>query len=629
MPDAARRPRAARSPIPSPGRSCAPDRRNSSNTRTWSRGSMPRPSSATRNRARPSSTSAVTDTRPGTPGRRYFTALSTRLEKTCSAAIRSITRVRHRPDRQRRAGRQRPMRHAVDDRAHQPPHVDGLGLEHPRALARQHQDRLDEAIHLVDRGLDEADRLVEVLPQRGVGGRLGEDVGAEPLQLGGEAHDVDERGPQIMADDIGEALHFGVAFLQIRGAFGDALLQAAVGGGEGAPRARHVEVGPRLHPALPPRQGQDDEERHDGAGREQQERPQPGQPAGLDRRLAVADRQVDRQVADALVEAEPAGGRDVAAGRRRLRRRRVQRRERRLRDGRNLGHADQHMPAVGPHQRHVGVVRKLQAPPVADEIVEVRRRRHQAAEPTVGLGEAPRDEEGGLAGDPSDERLADHQSCRPVARRREGRPIRQGGVRGREGQGGAAQLAGGVGEQQVADVGQGIRRRPQLVVERARRLRVVPGPLAERQGGGAQREVGDLEQPGRVVGHRERGTPGGIPGLPEGDLALVPGDEGGRAEDEGEPAGAQGQRDAADGIARPAGQGARPGALRHRAAGDGVGGHRVRRGSRSGSGPSHTSFRGGAKPGPPSRVDRRCAHIVLTVSWPRLRSSRRSGTLFG
>ncbi len=48
-----------------------------------------------------------------------------------------------------------------------------------------------------------------------------EDVAAQFLEFAGEAHDVDQRRAQIVADDIGEALDLVVGFAQVGGAFVD------------------------------------------------------------------------------------------------------------------------------------------------------------------------------------------------------------------------------------------------------------------------------------------------------------------------------------------------------------------------------------------------------------------------
>lgn len=48
-----------------------------------------------------------------------------------------------------------------------------------------------------------------------------EEVAAQFLELAGEAHDVDQRRAQVMADDIGEALDFFIGLSEVAGAFLD------------------------------------------------------------------------------------------------------------------------------------------------------------------------------------------------------------------------------------------------------------------------------------------------------------------------------------------------------------------------------------------------------------------------
>ena len=55
-----------------------------------------------------------------------------------------------------------------------------------------------------------------------------ENVAAQFLEFAGEAHDVDQRRAQIVADDIGEALDFVVGLAQIGGALVDRGLQIEV-----------------------------------------------------------------------------------------------------------------------------------------------------------------------------------------------------------------------------------------------------------------------------------------------------------------------------------------------------------------------------------------------------------------
>ena len=75
-----------------------------------------------------------------------------------------------------------------------------------------------------------------------------EDVGAQFLEFAGEAHDVDQRRAQIVADDIGEALDFVVGLAQVGGALVDGGLEVEVvvaqlrfGLVAGARRAPHQE----------------------------------------------------------------------------------------------------------------------------------------------------------------------------------------------------------------------------------------------------------------------------------------------------------------------------------------------------------------------------------------------------
>ena len=111
----------------------------------------------------------------------------------------------------------------------------------------------DQPVHLGDRGFDEAERLGEILrellvfafeqrldrrrrrpDQRRRSRRRGqrrdplEDIAAQFLELAGEAHDVDQRRAQIVADDIGEALDFVVGLAQIGGALVDRGLEIEV-----------------------------------------------------------------------------------------------------------------------------------------------------------------------------------------------------------------------------------------------------------------------------------------------------------------------------------------------------------------------------------------------------------------
>ena len=55
-----------------------------------------------------------------------------------------------------------------------------------------------------------------------------ENVAAQFLELAGEAHDVDQRRAQIVADDIGEALDFVIGLAQVGGALVDRGLQIEI-----------------------------------------------------------------------------------------------------------------------------------------------------------------------------------------------------------------------------------------------------------------------------------------------------------------------------------------------------------------------------------------------------------------
>ena len=192
---------------------------------------------------------------PGTPGLRYFSALSIRLEKICSSASRSLTTLRQRLDA---------------NRALRPPRPDGRRwwrcLRSARCMStrsgwnsrRPSRVRLRIAAIrrsiLRDRRFDEAERFGEILRKLLVGvvenrfgavgrilGRLRlrrcsaaegcdalEDVAAQLLELAGEAHDVDQRRAQVVADDIGEALDLLVGLAQVGGALVDGGLEVEV-----------------------------------------------------------------------------------------------------------------------------------------------------------------------------------------------------------------------------------------------------------------------------------------------------------------------------------------------------------------------------------------------------------------
>ena len=94
-------------------------------------------------------------------------------------------------------------------------------------------------VHLLRRGADEADRLRQLLARRDpvVLGDNRRRFGLHPVdqrtdgagrgfEFGGEAHDVDQRRAQVMADDIGEALDLLVCAGQVGGTVRDLILQA-------------------------------------------------------------------------------------------------------------------------------------------------------------------------------------------------------------------------------------------------------------------------------------------------------------------------------------------------------------------------------------------------------------------
>ena len=145
----------------------------------------------------------------------------------------------------------------------------------------------DQAVHLGDRGFDEAERLGEILRKLLVGAfenglgvvggivrrrrrrRCGaaerrdplEDVAAQLLELAGEAHDVHQRRAQIVADDIGKALDLVIGFAQIGGALVDGgfeieivvaqLRFGVVARARGAAHQEDRDAGQRDHQARP------------------------------------------------------------------------------------------------------------------------------------------------------------------------------------------------------------------------------------------------------------------------------------------------------------------------------------------------------------------------------------------
>ena len=119
-------------------------------------------------------------------------------------------------------------------------------LEFAPSLAGEIEDGRYQAVHLGDRRFDESQRLGEILREllvlalehrfglrtaSGVGGAAAatrpsaairlENVGAQFLEFAGEAHDVDQRRAQIVADDVGEALDFVVGLAKVGGALVD------------------------------------------------------------------------------------------------------------------------------------------------------------------------------------------------------------------------------------------------------------------------------------------------------------------------------------------------------------------------------------------------------------------------
>ena len=139
------------------------------------------------------------------------------------------------------------VRDRRDDGFDQLAHVDAFRLEFAPALAGEVEDRGDQAVHLGDRRFDEAERFGKILAKAACPGPRAparpsvavrrcrwrqrrdaakgrdapENVAAQFLQLAGEAHDVDQRRAQIVADDIGEALDLVVGFAQVGGALVD------------------------------------------------------------------------------------------------------------------------------------------------------------------------------------------------------------------------------------------------------------------------------------------------------------------------------------------------------------------------------------------------------------------------
>ena len=85
-------------------------------------------------------------------------------------------------------------------------------------------------------------------------------------------------------------------------------------------------------------------------------------------------------------------------------------------------------------------------------------------------------------------------------------------------------------------------------------LDLVPVLLTEGQRRHVQGQVGDLEQPRRMIGQGKRGTLGMVIGFAERDLALAPGDETGRGDDQHERESPHDEADPADRPPEPARQ---------------------------------------------------------------------------
>ena len=121
---------------------------------------------------------------------------------------------------------------------HKPVHerfrVDRLGVQRPAPLARDFQNCRYETIHARNGALDEAEGFVEVLAQhfrarKRIGcGKLLEKFRPQSLQLCGEAHDIDERRPQIVADDVSETLNLFIGAFERRRSLGNRLLKIGI-----------------------------------------------------------------------------------------------------------------------------------------------------------------------------------------------------------------------------------------------------------------------------------------------------------------------------------------------------------------------------------------------------------------
>ncbi len=133
-------------------------------------GSMPRPLSAISiDHARAARVGRARRSGPGRPGLRYLTAFSIRLDRICSTASRSLTIVGQRrlDRRSRRRARRSLVLQAV---ARRPPTSAAMSSRSGVSTRRPSRDRLqdgvDQPVHLLGRGADEADRFGQILARR-------------------------------------------------------------------------------------------------------------------------------------------------------------------------------------------------------------------------------------------------------------------------------------------------------------------------------------------------------------------------------------------------------------------------------------------------------------------------------
>ena len=138
----------------------------------------------------------------------------------------------------------------------------------------------------------------------------------------------------------------------------------------------------------------------------------------------------------------------------------------------------------------------------------------------------------GGAGQASDHGIADQELPAAVPSRDEGGPVDRGRGCGRERQGVEAEPTRLVVEPEVAEIGKRLGGRPHLHPERLRTLGLVPVLRAERQSRHVQGKVGNLEQPGRVIGQGEGRTLCVVAGFTERDLSFAPSHETRRGNDQ-------------------------------------------------------------------------------------------------